>query len=196
MHREPGDRSRPLRKAMITRILRTLSPVVVASACFALLLPAPLQAQANSNLVKTRITQPIDNNSLVTLQGTVHPLANAANDRGPAPASMQLSRIQVVFKRSQAQEAALQQLIQEQHTPGSPNYHKWLTPAQFGAEFGPSQQDIETIEAWLSSRGFSNVKVEPGNQVIEFSGSVSQFSNTFHADFHQYEIHGQIHYSV
>jgi hypothetical protein len=37
-----------------------------------------------------RLTQPVDNNARVTLPGTVHPLANARNDRGPASPDMQL----------------------------------------------------------------------------------------------------------
>ena len=180
---------------MITRFLRTISLFVVTSACFSLFLSAPALAQSTSPLVKTRITQPIDNNSLVTLYGTVHPLANAANDRGAAPASMQLSRIQVVFKRSQAQEAALKQLIQEQHTPGSPNYQRWLTPSQFGAEFGPSQQDVDTIKAWLESQGFNVGTLEPGRQVLNIAGSVSQFSAAFHTPIHKYEVNGRMHFA-
>ncbi|HTV06421.1 MAG TPA: Ig-like domain repeat protein [Acidobacteriaceae bacterium] len=178
---------------MITRLVRTIAPVVVAFFC--LLLSAPSLAQTTSSLVTTRITQPIDENSLVTLKGMVHPLANAANDRGAAPDSMPLNRIQVVFKRSAAQEAALQQLIQEQHTPGSPNYHKWLTPAQFGAEFGPSDQDVGTIEAWLESQGFSVGKLDAGRQVLEMSGSVAQFRSAFHTQIHKYMVNGQIHYA-
>jgi hypothetical protein len=43
-----------------------------------------------------RLTQPVDDNARVTLGGTVHPLANARNDRGPASPDMQLERLQLV----------------------------------------------------------------------------------------------------
>jgi subtilase family serine protease len=181
--------------AMITRLLRTITPVIVASAVLCALPFTSLSAQTTSSLVTTRITQPIDNNSVVTLKGMVHPLANAANDRGAAPESMQLDRLQVVFKRSAAQEAALQQLIQEQNVPGSPSYHKWLTPAQFGAEFGPSDQDVATIKSWLESQGFNIGSVESGKQVLDVSGSVAQFSNAFHTQIHKYEVNGETHYA-
>ena len=59
------------------------------------------------------------------------------------------------LKRSDAQETALKQYISDAHTPGSANYHKWLTPAQFGQQFGPSDQDIATVESWLSSQAVS-----------------------------------------
>src|SRR6185312_1217784 len=127
--------------------------------------------------------------------GTLHPLANALNDRGAVPASMPLDRIQIVLKRSSTQEAALRQLIEEQNRPGSANYHKWLTPEQFGQQFGPSDQDVATLEAWLQSQGFNIEKLKPGRQVLEVSGSAAQFQNAFHAQIHKYQVNGQIHFA-
>ena len=64
----------------------------------------------------------------MTLHGYVHPLANAANDRGAAPDSMPLSRMHLVLKRSDTQESALKQYLADLHKPGSASYHQWLTP--------------------------------------------------------------------
>jgi hypothetical protein len=58
-----------------------------------------------------RIVNPIDEEQLVTLRGTVHPLANAKNDRGAAPDSAPLERIHLMLKRSARQQAALDQLV-------------------------------------------------------------------------------------
>jgi hypothetical protein len=109
-----------------------------------------------------RLTQPIDDHARVTLPGTVHPLANARNDRGPASPDMPLERLQIILKRSPQQEASLQQLLRDMHTPGSANFHKWLTPDQFGQQFGPSDQDVQTIEDWLQTEGFQILKVNAG----------------------------------
>ncbi|MGH9586900.1 MAG: protease pro-enzyme activation domain-containing protein, partial [Acidobacteriaceae bacterium] len=179
---------------MIFRKFHAL-PLLAFASAFSLIAPALLHAQARSSLVTNRLTQPIDANSRVTLKGTVHPLANALNDRGAAPASMPLDRIQIVLKRSTAQESALKQLIEEQNRPGSANYHKWLTPDQFGQKFGPSDQDVATLEAWLQSQGFNIEKLNPGRQTLEVSGSASQFQNAFHAQIHKYEVNGQIHFA-
>jgi trimeric autotransporter adhesin len=187
--------------AMLPKILRLSRNIcrsgalVLAAAAFAWLAPAPLSAQANSQLVTNRLTQPIDDSARVTLQGTVHPLANAANDRGAAPDSMPLDRIQVVLKRSSAQESALKQLIADMHTPGSASYHKWLTPAQFGEQFGASDQDISTVEAWLQSKGFNVTKVNAGKQTLEMSGSVAQFRTAFNTQIHKYVVNGETHYA-
>jgi trimeric autotransporter adhesin len=181
--------------AMISKIFRSVALVVAGIASLSLLGTISLHAQAASSLVTNRLTAPIDDTSLVTLKGTVHPLANAANDRGPAPDSMPLDRLQIVLQRSAAQESALQQLIHDEHTPGTANYHKWLTPAQFGAQFGPSDQDVATIESWLASKGFSIEKVNPGKQTLEVSGSVAQFRTAFHSQIHKYVVNGETHYA-
>jgi len=145
--------------------------------------------------VASRIAGPIDESARVVLKGTVHPLANAANDLGEAPESLPLERIHLALRRSDSQERALHQLVQDLHTPGSASYHKWLTPEQFGRQFGPSDEDIATVESWLQSHGFAVKQVNPGKQTIEFSGNAGQFRKTFHAAIHSYQAGGQTHYA-
>jgi subtilase family serine protease len=155
--------------------------------------PASFSQQAVTP--SSRIAGAISDQQLVALKGTVHPLANSANDRGAAPDSMQLDRMHLYLKRSDNQEAALKQLIGEMHTPGSPNYHKWLTPEEFGKQFGPSDQDIAAIQTWLSGHGFNVVKVNPGKLTMEISGSVAQLRSAFHTQIHKYEVNGETHYA-
>jgi hypothetical protein len=178
---------------MLPTTIRTLRPLAWAAVAL-VCLSAPLAAQTSA--VASRITQPIDENVRVTLHGYVPPQANAANDRGAAPDSMPLERMHLVLKRSASQEAALEQLLAAQNTPGSASYHKWLTPAQFGQQFGPSDQDIATVESWLSSHGFDVAGVKPGKQVIEFSGNVAELRDAFHTQIHQYKVNGNLHYSA
>jgi len=142
-----------------------------------------------------RIVNQIDESQLVPLKGTVHPLANARNDRGAVPESLQLERMHLVLSRSASQETALRQLITEMHTPGNANYHKWLTPAQFGAQFGPSDQDIATVTTWLTNHGFSVAGVNPGRQTIEFSGNAAQLRTAFHTQIHKYAVNGETHFA-
>jgi hypothetical protein len=181
--------------AMFKKSFQTFSTIAFAIAAFTLTAAVPAMGQAVSSLVTTRLTQPIDDNNLVTLNGTVHPLANARNDKGAASSSMPLERMGILLKRSPAQESALKELITGLHTPGNASYHKWLTPTQFGEQFGPSDQDVATIEAWLTSRGFQVSEVKPGKQVIEFSGNVGQLSSAFHTQIHKYEVNGETHYA-
>jgi subtilase family serine protease len=50
--------------------------------------------------------------------------------------------------------AAMQSLLVAQRTPGSPNYHKWLAPAEIAAQFGPSRETLAQVEAILTAAGF------------------------------------------
>jgi subtilase family serine protease len=174
--------------------LRTLSLCVLAGALFG---ASVSSAQPNRIVItpSNRIVSPVDDTQLTTLRGTVSPLASRRNDLGAAPEGLQLQRMHLVLKRSDSQEAALKQLIDEMHTPGSPNYHKWLTPDQFGAQFGPSDQDIAAVTTWLTTHGFNVSGVNPGRQTMEISGSVAQLRNAFHTQIHQYSVSGQTRYS-
>ncbi len=169
---------------------RSLPLCVLASVfCFS------IASQAQHAGPAVRIVNAIDESQRVTLSHTVSPLANAANDRGAAPDGMQLDRMQLVLQRSPDQETALRQLVAQMHTPGSPNYHQWLTPEQFGAQFGSSDQDIATIESWLGSHGFAVSRVNPGKATLEFSGSVAQLRDAFHTQIHKYAVDGETHYA-
>jgi subtilase family serine protease len=156
---------------------------------------AGVAAMGQELAVPQRIVKPIDERRLVTIKGTRHPLANAANDRGAAPAGMQLERMHLFLQRSGSQETALRQAIADMHTPGTASYHKWLTPDEFGKKYGPSDEDIAKVTAWLTSHGFSVSKVNPGKQTIEFSGSAGQFKGAFHADIHKYAVNGETRYA-
>jgi hypothetical protein len=155
----------------------------------------PSQTAALPEPVPSRLTQPIDETHRLALSGTVHRLANAANDRGAARDDMPLERIHIVLKRSDAQEAALKQAIADMHTPGAAAFHQWLTPEQFGQRFGPSDADIQTLTTWLGAHGLSVTKVNPGKQTLEISGTAGQFRDTFQTQIHAYQVNGQTHYA-
>jgi hypothetical protein len=142
-----------------------------------------------------RITQQIDPNQRVTLHGNTPPLARAAFDQGPAPDSMMESRMLLVLSRSDEQEKALRQLLDEQQTAGSPNFHKWLTPEEFGQQFGPADSDLQSVTTWLLNNGFQVTEVSPGKNVIEFSGTVGQLRQVFHTDIRKYVIGGAEHWA-
>ena len=141
------------------------------------------------------ITQAVDETRLTVLRGNTHPLARPNFDRGAAPATLPMERMMLVLKRSPEQESALQEWLESQQNRNSANYHKWLTPEQFGKQFGPSDSDLKTVTAWLQSHGFRVETPSKGGSVIEFSGSASQVQQTFHTVIHKYEVNGEQHWA-
>jgi subtilase family serine protease len=158
-------------------------------------LVAPFLASAQTSNIAPRITSAIDENNLVTLQGNTHPLARPEFDRGAAPDGLPTNRMLLVLKRSATQEAALDQLMEQQQDASSSNFHNWLTPDDFGRQFGPADQDIQTITSWLQSHGFQVAKVSSGRTVIEFSGTAGQVREAFHTTIHKYSVNGEEHWA-
>jgi subtilase family serine protease len=144
-------------------------------------------------VVPARITQAIDETQLVRLKGNVHPLARPEFDQGAVPASLPMQRMLLVLKRSAEQQAALDQLMLDLHNSNSPNYHKWLTPEQFGAQFGPADADIQAVSSWLQAQGFQMAKVSKGKLAIEFSGTAAQVKEAFHTEIRQFAVKGEQH---
>ncbi|PYX36651.1 MAG: peptidase S53, partial [Acidobacteria bacterium] len=145
--------------------------------------------------VQPRIMQAVDDAQLSTLRGNTHPLALARFDRGAAPASLPLDRMLLVLKRSPEQDAALSGLLDEQQDKSSPNYHKWLTPEEFGKRFGPADADVQTVTSWLQTHGFQVKQVSKGRSVIEFSGTAAMVQEAFHTVIHQYSVSGEAHFA-
>jgi hypothetical protein len=163
-----------------------------------LLLPAILfwlcpRAQAQTANAAVRITQAVDEKNLVTLKGNVHPLARAEFDQGAVSDGQPLHRMLLLLQRSADQEASLEKLLDDQQNKSSANYHAWLTPAQFGQQFGPADADIQTVTSWLQSHGFQITNVTAGRTVIEFSGNAAQVRSALHTEIHKYVVNGETH---
>ncbi|MEI9968088.1 MAG: protease pro-enzyme activation domain-containing protein [Terracidiphilus sp.] len=58
-----------------------------------------------------------------------------------------------MLARPAAQQAAFEQFLADQQNPASANYHHWLTAAEIGERFGPSDADVAAIKGWLQSEG-------------------------------------------
>jgi hypothetical protein len=143
--------------------------------------------------VASRITQAVDNTRMVTLKGNTHPMARPEFDRGRVADSLPLNKMVLVLQRSPEQQATLSTLLDQQHDKTSASYHKWLTPVQFGRQFGPSDSDMQTVTQWLQSQGFRVDKVSNGRTVIEFSGDAGQVRTAFHTEIHNYMVRGVNH---
>jgi hypothetical protein len=176
------------RQISFRRCKTALPHVLCLSALFCVLSMGSVSAQTSTSSTAPAplITQTIDETRLVELKGNVHPAVHTATDLGAASDSLMLHRMMLVLRRSPAQQAALNKLADSQKNPNSPQYHKWLTPAQFGARFGAAPQDISTITRWLQSHRFSVESVANAKNMIIFSGTNAQLESAFHTTMHQY----------
>jgi subtilase family serine protease len=141
--------------------------------------------------VRPRVVQAVNNDQRITLKENVHPLARAEFDRGAVVESQPMTRMLLLLKRGDDQEAALQQYLDSQQDKSSPNYHAWLTPEEFGANYGPADADVQAVTDWLANQGFTVEKVYRSKTVIEFSGTAGAVESTFGTAIRNFEIGGK-----
>jgi len=161
------------------RSWKFLLPLLASTVCFA--------AQPN------RIPGLIEVGQRVTLPRSVHPKAQEQFDQGPVDPAFKLTAITLLTTPSATQQAALDLLLAQQQDRTSPNYHKWLTPAQFADRFGLSQNDIGKVTAWLKAAGFVIQSVGGGRNAITFSGTAAQVQSAFGTEIHKYVVNGKNH---
>ena len=130
-----------------------LAPTPAAPTVSSPITSAPAQPQSiaqQTGPIRALVTQAVNDNDLTTLTGNTHPYARAEFDQGAAPLDLPMNRMLMVLKRSPEQDAALSKLMDEQQDKSSPNYHQWLTPQQFGQQYGPAESDTQAITSWLA----------------------------------------------
>jgi len=124
----------------------------------------------------------------VELRGAVSRLATDARrlERGDPHDVLDMS-ITLALPRPAAVEA----LIAEQQRPGSPAYHRWLTPAEFATRFGPPAELYEALVQWLRDAGF-RVRSWGNRLRIDFSGEVDAVERSFGVRMHYYSYRGTV----
>ena len=177
------------RLAFPSEIFRSRRSIAFASATLMLIATATLVAQTSAPLVTSRIIQPIDENARVTFKGNVRQDLATVPDLGPVEDGKPL-HLYLLLQRTTAQQADLDNLIQRQQQVTAPEYHKWLTPQEFGARFGAWPEDIAKITAWLESHGFKIRSVLNNASMIDFAATAGQVRDTFHTELHYFTIRG------
>jgi len=178
------------RRPMIHKLGLASVSVIVAVLFFSL--PGHT-ADAESRLRRPRIVQPLQELDRITLRGNVRPEARPENDRGRVADTLPLKHMLLQLKRSPEKEKTLQKFIDELHTKGSPNFHRWLSAQEFGERFGLAPEDLEAVTAWLESHGFQVNVVYASGMLIDFSGTAGQVRATFQTEIHHIDVKGERH---
>ncbi|HXP07090.1 MAG TPA: protease pro-enzyme activation domain-containing protein, partial [Acidobacteriaceae bacterium] len=142
-----------------------------------------------------QISGPIVESNLQRLSGNPSPSAESSRDLGRVANDFPQEHILMMLRRGAAQQQALDHFMQQQYDPHSANFHKWLTPEQYGALFGPSTKDLERITGWLTQYGFTVNRVAAGRTFIDFSGTAGQVAAAFHTEIHHYQHRGEEHFA-
>src|SRR6202044_3701451 len=83
--------------------------------------------------------------------------------------------------------AGLQTFVQQVNDPTSPSYHQFLTPQEFTARFGPSQEDWDALVAFAKASGFQIVSGSRDAMDLRLIGTVAAIERAFHVTLGTYQ---------
>ena len=86
---------------------------------------------------------------------------------------------------------ALASFVTAVSTPGSADYGKYLTPAEFAARYAPASTDVAAVEAMLTRAGMTGVTVGASGTYVAATATVAQLRQAFGVTQKMYQ-HGSI----
>lgn len=84
-------------------------------------------------------------------------------------------------------EAGLERFLQELYDPASPSYQQYLTPQEFTAKFGPTQEDYDSVVRFAQAYGFKVVGGSRDGMDVQVQGRVSVIETAFHLSMRTYQ---------
>jgi uncharacterized repeat protein (TIGR01451 family) len=81
---------------------------------------------------------------------------------------------------------ALTNLLQQIYDPASTNYHHYLTPEQFTAQFSPTPQDYEAVKNFAKANGLAITGEHPNRIVLDVSGKAGAINKAFQVSLRTY----------
>jgi subtilase family serine protease len=83
--------------------------------------------------------------------------------------------------------AGLQAFVQEVNDSTSSSYHQFLTPQEFTARFGPSQDDWDALVAFAKASGFEVINGTREERDLRLTGTVANIEVAFHVTIGIYQ---------
>ena len=111
-----------------------------------------------------------------------------AKSAGPAETAAVSARVYLAPNGGMAALAAFAKSVS---TPGSANFHKFLSTRQYYARFGTTNSTVSKVESYLTSAGLRVTGVEAHNRYISITGSVTAANRAFGTSIQRYSHDGQ-----
>jgi subtilase family serine protease len=83
--------------------------------------------------------------------------------------------------------AGLENFLQEVQDPSSPSHHQFLTPQEFTARFGPTQEDWDALVAFAKASGFEIISGTREARDLRLTGTVANIEKAFHVTMGTYQ---------
>ncbi len=82
--------------------------------------------------------------------------------------------------------AGLKSFLADIYNPASPNFHHFLTPTEFTAKFGPTQQDYDSVVAYAKANGLTVTGGSRDGMEVQVKGPVAAVEKALHLKMQTY----------
>jgi hypothetical protein len=83
--------------------------------------------------------------------------------------------------------AGLDQFLAQLYDPASTNYHKYLTPEEFTARFGPTEQDYQSVIQFARANGLTVTQTHSNRLVLDVAGPAAAVESALHIRLQTYQ---------
>lgn len=105
------------------------------------------------------------------------------------------SRMDVLVSLKLRNAPQLDAFLRNVQNPGSAQYHHFLTPQQFAAQYGPSPQQVQQVEAYLRAQGLQVTSVASNRLLIRATGTGAVLQRAFNTRINDYSHNGRHFYA-
>ena len=88
-----------------------------------------------------------------------------------------------------------EQFLQELMTPGSPQFHKFLTADQWIARFAPAAADEQAVVDWATSQGLTITHRFPNRLIVGVEGAMGTIEKALQVTINNYQMDGYTYFS-
>ena len=109
---------------------------------------------------------------------------------GVAPLVGHLSgtqRLSLAISLPLRNEAVLEDLLQKLYDPQNPNYHVYLSVAEFTARFGPTEADYADMRSFAEANGLAVIDTAANRMVVDVEGPAANIESAFHVTLGVYQ---------
>lgn len=90
----------------------------------------------------------------------------------------------------------LKGFLQDVQDPHSSVYHRFLSPSEFAARFGPTQTQVATVVQFLQRHGIAVKNISPNRILIHTDATTEAYEHAFKISINNYRLNGRSFFST
>jgi xanthomonalisin len=96
-------------------------------------------------------------------------------------------RLRLALQLPLRNQAQLTQLLRDLYDPASPQFHRYLSVAEFTDRFGPTQDDYNAVAAWATANGLTITARTPNRRLLAVEGAADTIDRAFNVTINYYK---------